>query len=59
MTRRPDEVSVRFEIRPVGDFMPGMPAVPPNGLDRGLIAKRNSKGEPASSTSTTSGRTAT
>ena len=46
MTRRPDEVSVRFEVRPVGDLKPGMPPVPPNGLDQGLIAKRDGKGKP-------------
>src|SRR5262245_10689494 len=32
-TRRPDEVRVRYEIRPVGDMRPGLEAVPPNGLD--------------------------
>lgn len=46
MTRRPDEVTVRYEIRPVGDLKPGLIAVPPNGLDRGLIAKRDSDGKP-------------
>jgi phosphatidylserine/phosphatidylglycerophosphate/cardiolipin synthase-like enzyme len=46
MTRRPDDVTVRYEIRPVGDLKPGMPAVPPNGHDQGLIAKRDSHGKP-------------
>ena len=29
--RRPAEVHVRYEIRPVGDLAPGLEAVPPNG----------------------------
>lgn len=46
MKRRPDEVTVRYEIRPVGDLKPGMPAVPPNGHETGLIAKRDRQGNP-------------
>jgi phosphatidylserine/phosphatidylglycerophosphate/cardiolipin synthase-like enzyme len=46
MTRRPDEVRVRYEIRPVGNLRPGRPAVPSNGLDMGMIAKRDSQGNP-------------
>ena len=33
-TRRPDEVRVRYEIRPVGDFRPGMTPVPSNGREK-------------------------
>jgi len=33
MTRRPDEVLVRYEIRPVGDLKPGLEPVPSNGRD--------------------------
>lgn len=44
MKRRPDEVMVRFEIRPVGDFKPGLPPVPSNGLEQAMIPKRNKKG---------------
>lgn len=43
MKRRPDEVTVRYEIRPVGDLKPGMPAVPSNGLEVGLVNKRDRK----------------
>jgi len=46
MTRRPDEVTVRYEIRPVGDMKPGLIAVPSNGHERAMIAKRNNKGKP-------------
>lgn len=46
MKRRPDEVTVRYEIRPVGDLKPNMPAVPSNGLEKGMIAKRDKKGNP-------------
>ncbi|MEO7273259.1 MAG: hypothetical protein ABI211_14775, partial [Vicinamibacterales bacterium] len=31
--RRPSEVHVRYEVRPVGDLRPGMDAVPSNGLE--------------------------
>jgi phosphatidylserine/phosphatidylglycerophosphate/cardiolipin synthase-like enzyme len=46
MTRRPDEVTVRYEIRPVGDMKPGLPAVPSNGREKAMIPKRDSKGKP-------------
>ena len=46
MTRRPDEVSVRYEIRPVGDLKPGLVAVPSNGHEQAMIAKRDKKGKP-------------
>ena len=46
MTLRPDEVSVRYEIRPVGDWKQGLEQVPPNGLDFADIVVRNSKGVP-------------
>lgn len=46
MKRRPDEVTVRYEIRPVGDMQPGLTAVPSNGRETAMIAKRDNKGEP-------------
>ena len=46
MTRRPDEVLVRYEIRPVGDAVPGLGLVPPNGREFAWIVKRDSKGRP-------------
>ena len=46
MTRRPDEVSVRYEIRPVGDLKPGLVAVQSNGHEQAMIAKRDKKGKP-------------
>jgi phosphatidylserine/phosphatidylglycerophosphate/cardiolipin synthase-like enzyme len=46
MTRRPDEVTVRYEIRPVGDMKPGLIAVPSNGHEKAMITKRNNKGKP-------------
>ncbi|WP_375309937.1 hypothetical protein WHZ77_22410 [Bradyrhizobium sp. A5] len=45
-TRRPDEVRVRYEIRPVGDMRPGLEPVPPNGIDFADIIKRDNKGRP-------------
>lgn len=46
MTRRPSEVTVRYEIRPVGDMKPGLVAVPSNGREKALIKKRDNKGKP-------------
>jgi phosphatidylserine/phosphatidylglycerophosphate/cardiolipin synthase-like enzyme len=46
MTRRPDEVTVRYEIRPVGDLKPGLPPVPSNGHEKAMIPKRDSHGKP-------------
>ena len=45
-TRRPEEVRVRYEIRPVGDMKPGLAPVPghePRIVD---VAKRDKKGKP-------------
>lgn len=44
--RRPDEVLVRYEVRPVGNLEPGMEAVPPNGREFGTVVKRDEKGSP-------------
>jgi phosphatidylserine/phosphatidylglycerophosphate/cardiolipin synthase-like enzyme len=47
MTRRPDEVFVRYEIRPVGNMAPGLEAVPSNPqLENQLIVKRDEQGHP-------------
>ncbi len=46
MTRRPDEVFVRYEIRPVGDWRHGVDPVPSNGREFADVVKRNSKGLP-------------
>jgi phosphatidylserine/phosphatidylglycerophosphate/cardiolipin synthase-like enzyme len=46
MTRRPDEVLVRYAIRPLGDLKPSMEPVPPNGRDFADVVERDSKGEP-------------
>jgi phosphatidylserine/phosphatidylglycerophosphate/cardiolipin synthase-like enzyme len=46
MTRRPDEVTVRYEIRPLGDLKPGLPPVPSNGREKAMLPKRDSKGKP-------------
>lgn len=46
MTRRPDEVLVRYEIRPVGDLGLGLKPVPSNGREFADIIKRDSEGRP-------------
>jgi phosphatidylserine/phosphatidylglycerophosphate/cardiolipin synthase-like enzyme len=46
MRRRPDEVTVRYEIRAVGDLKPGRPPVPSNGRETALIARRDAQGAP-------------
>jgi len=46
MTRRPDEVLVRYDIRPVGNFKPGLDPVPSNGRELAVVVKRDSKGRP-------------
>ena len=46
MTRRPDEVFVRYEIRPIGNLKPGLDPVPSNGREFAYVVKRNSKGQP-------------
>lgn len=45
-TRRPDEVRVRYEIRPVGDLRTGLEAVPSNGKEFADINKKDAKGRP-------------
>ncbi len=45
MERRPDQVRVRYEIRPVGDMQPGLEPVPPNWHEYGFIPKRDAKGK--------------
>lgn len=44
--RRPENVRVRYEIRPVGDLKPGVEAVPSNGLEFAYVIKRDSDGKP-------------
>src|SRR5688572_15247388 len=46
MKRRPDEVRVRYEIRPVGDMRGGLVPVPSNGRERARVVKRDKKGKP-------------
>jgi phosphatidylserine/phosphatidylglycerophosphate/cardiolipin synthase-like enzyme len=46
MTRRPDEVLIRYEIRPVGDLRLGLEPVPSNGREFADVVKRDSKGRP-------------
>ena len=46
MTRRPDEVFVRYEIRPLWDWRHGLDLVPSNGREFADVVKRNSKGLP-------------
>lgn len=45
MTRRPEDVRVRYEIRPVGDLAPGLEPVPPNGKEMQWVAKRDAAGK--------------
>jgi phosphatidylserine/phosphatidylglycerophosphate/cardiolipin synthase-like enzyme len=45
-TRRPDEVRVRYEIRPVGDLKPGLEPVPFQAPAQVLITKRDAAGKP-------------
>lgn len=45
-TRRPDEVFVRYEIRPIGDMKPGLTPVPPNNREFADLPKRDTKGKP-------------
>jgi phospholipase D-like protein len=44
--RRPDEVLVRYEIRPVGDFKAGLTRVPSNGLETARVVKQDKDGKP-------------
>lgn len=46
LKRRPDEVLVRYEVRPVGDLKPGLTPVPPNGLDFAWVTKRDANNQP-------------
>ncbi len=46
MVRRPDEVFVRYEIRPVGDMKVGLEAVPSNGKEMQLVVQRDAAGKP-------------
>jgi phosphatidylserine/phosphatidylglycerophosphate/cardiolipin synthase-like enzyme len=46
MTRRPDEVLVRYEIRPVGNSAVGLEPVPPNGREFANVVKRDGNGRP-------------
>ncbi|HEV2839748.1 MAG TPA: phospholipase D-like domain-containing protein [Chthoniobacterales bacterium] len=47
MERRPDEVFVRYEIRPVGDLRPGLDPVPLDPkLEQQYVMKRDSEGKP-------------
>lgn len=45
MTRRPSELTVRYEVRPVGNLKAGMTPVPSNGLERTKILKRDAHGK--------------
>jgi phosphatidylserine/phosphatidylglycerophosphate/cardiolipin synthase-like enzyme len=44
--RRPAEVRVRYEVRPVGDMRDGLDEVPSNGLEFGWVTVRDKKGKP-------------
>ncbi|MEW5736369.1 MAG: phospholipase D-like domain-containing protein, partial [Thermodesulfobacteriota bacterium] len=46
MKRRPDEVFVRYEIRPVGDAAPGRKPILSNGLETAWVVKKDRKGKP-------------
>ena len=46
MKRRPDEVRVRYEIRPVGNRKPGLEPVPSNGREFAWVVKRDQAGKP-------------
>ncbi len=46
MTLRPDEVFIRYEIRPVGDMKPGLDPVPSNGREFTTIFKRDKENKP-------------
>ena len=45
-TRRPDEVRVRYEVRPVGDVKPGFVPVPGGEPRLVSVVKRDKKGKP-------------
>jgi len=46
MKRRPDELTLRYEIRALAKPRKGLERVPSNGLETGWIAVRDAKGEP-------------
>src|SRR5262245_22139288 len=46
LARRPDEVLVRYEIRPVGDLKPGLEPVPDDGQEFQLIPQFDDQGKP-------------
>jgi phosphatidylserine/phosphatidylglycerophosphate/cardiolipin synthase-like enzyme len=46
MTRRPDEVRVRYEIRPMGDLKPGLAPGPPSEPKMVEVIRRDKKGKP-------------
>lgn len=46
LTRRPDEVFVRYEIRAVGDLAPGRPAAPDPTPYQAKVAKKDAAGKP-------------
>lgn len=46
MIRRPDEVSVRYEIRPVGKMSSGLEPVPENGRYLANVVARDAAGRP-------------
>jgi phosphatidylserine/phosphatidylglycerophosphate/cardiolipin synthase-like enzyme len=46
MERRPDQVRVRYEVRPVGFKKPGLEPVPSNGLEYGFAIRRDATGKP-------------
>lgn len=45
LRRRPDEVTVKYEIRPVGALKPGLTPVPSNGREKAMRTKRDAKGK--------------
>lgn len=46
MRRRPADVRVRYEVRPVGNRRPGLEPVPPNGLEKQEVVRRDAAGRP-------------
>ena len=50
MKRRPDEVMIRYEIRPVGDLKPGMQAVSFHEPREVLLTMRDENGKPVKDT---------
>jgi len=46
MTRRPDEVLVRYEIRPVGKAAPGLDPVVPTGKEMQSVVVKDNQGKP-------------